>query len=230
MPSTHSTAAESKSENILAMGRDLGELYDALWQQVAWLHRKWAEYVEMFGTKESRIKLLNESAPAFFRIVQDTLWEDVLLHIARLTDSPQSVGKPNLSVRRLPSAIVDPATRSEVEDLIAKALSASEFCRDWRNRHIAHRDLGLALGHGVDPLKPASREKVRQALSALVAVLNSVALHYRNSTTYFDVGVLTGGAVTLLYVLDDGLKADVHRNDRLTNGTYSPEDYAARDL
>ena len=50
---------------------------------------------------------------------------------------------------------------------IADALVATEFCRDWRNRHIAHRDLQLALKQGAEPLKPASRSKVREALEAL---------------------------------------------------------------
>lgn len=54
------------------MGSDLGTTYNALWQQLAWLHGKWAAYVELFGTKESRIDLMNEAAPRFFRIVQDS--------------------------------------------------------------------------------------------------------------------------------------------------------------
>ena len=54
---------------------------------------KWNDFVELFGTKETRIDLLNGSAPRFFRIVQNVLWEETLLHLARLTDSPDSVGK-----------------------------------------------------------------------------------------------------------------------------------------
>lgn len=230
MSSSHLTAAEAKSENIHAMGHELGALYDALWQQVAWLHKKWDEYVQLFGTKPSRIKLLNETAPAFFRIVQDTLWHDVLLNIARLTDSPKSVGKPNLSIRRLPATIQHAATKTTVETLIDEALVASEFCRDWRNRHIAHRDLGLALGQGADPLKTASRAKVLEALTALDAVLNAVSIHYRDSTTFFDVGDTAHGAVSLLYVLDDGIKAAARRRERLTNGSFGKEDYGPRDL
>jgi hypothetical protein len=91
MSSTHRTSDEAKIERIAKMGEELGELYDALWQQVAWLYQKWGEYVVLFGTKPSRVELLNLAAPKFFRIVQDTLWKDVLLHIARLTD-PESLG------------------------------------------------------------------------------------------------------------------------------------------
>lgn len=39
------TAEESKDANVIAMGEELGLLYSALWQQVAGLHHKWAQYV-----------------------------------------------------------------------------------------------------------------------------------------------------------------------------------------
>jgi hypothetical protein len=76
----HRTADEAEAKNIRAMGPEFGALYDALWQQVAWLHNKWEQYVDLFGTKPSRVTLLNRAAPKFFRVVQDTLWEDVLLY------------------------------------------------------------------------------------------------------------------------------------------------------
>lgn len=224
------TAEESKDANVIAMGEELGLLYSALWQQIASLHLKWAEYVVLFGTKESRVKLLNAAAGQFFRVVQDTLWEDTVLHIARLTDSPASVGRPNLSIRRLPGLIDDLPTKLDVTARVEEALEASEFCRDWRNRHIAHRDLELALKRGADPLKAGSREKVRKAMEALEAVLNSVAEHYLNSTTSFDVGDSAGGALSLLYVLEDGLKAEKARKERLKSGTSIPGDRDRRDL
>ena len=76
----------TKAKYVAEMGERLGKRFDELWQELAWLNVKWTEHVELFGTKESRIKLLNESASLFFRIVQDTLLEGALLHIARLTE------------------------------------------------------------------------------------------------------------------------------------------------
>jgi hypothetical protein len=227
------TAEESKQANINAMGQELGPLYDAMWQQVAWLHDKWEEYVELYGTKESRLTLLNKAAPLFFRIVQDTLWEDVLLHICRLTDSPQfmnNANKANLSIRRFPAAIDDGPTKIVVETLIAEALTASEFCRDWRIRHIAHRDLRLALDPTAPPLKPASRAKIKEAIKAIDAVLNAISSHYLDSTTDFSSDGTAHGAVSLLYVLDDGIKAEQARRERMKNGTSTPEDFERRDL
>lgn len=230
MSASNRTAEEAKADNIRTMGQELGLLYDVLWQQVAWLYNKWAQYVELFGKKPSRITLLNNAAPTFFGVVQYTLWEDVLLHIARLTDSPKSAGKSNLSFRRLPDAIGDAIVKARVTSLITKALKASEFCRDWRNRRIAHRDLHLALGLGAAPLEPASREKVKEALEALVEVLNAISAHYHDSTTFFDLDDGSGGAESLLYVLDDGIKAENLRRERRKNGTFNSDDYAPKDI
>jgi AbiU2 len=201
------TAAEAKIYNIEVMGNDLGELYDALWQQLAGLYRKWEEYVVLFGTSSERIELLNSAAPEFFRVVQDSLFEDVLLHLARLTDKSETSGKPNLTILRLPKAISRQSAREAAEVAVAEGVRATSFCRDWRNRHIAHRDLDLAYGTGAKSLLPASREKVALALKALSDVLNIVAQHYLDSTTFFELGGSLRGAESLLRILEDGVKA-----------------------
>ncbi len=205
-------------------------MYHALWNELAWLYTKWGEYVEIFGSKPSRIELVNEAAGQFFRIVQDVLWEDSLLHIARLTDSPKSAGKDNLTIRRLPDLIDKEDVRKKVLKLIDVAVEKADFCRDWRNRHIAHKDLGLAMENGAQPLKPASRAKVKEALSSISDVLNAISKHYMDSTTMFEGLGNWNGAVSLLYVLDDGLRSERERQARRKAGEYRSDDYQARDL
>jgi len=228
--SGHRTAEEVKRHHIEVMGDDLGSLYHAVWNELAWLYSKWGEYVELFGTIPSRIDLVNRAAGHFFRIVQDSLWEDALLHIARLTDPPKSVGKENLTIRKLPQLIVQEPLKTKVSELIDVAVEKAEFCRDWRNRHIAHKDLKLALSSGAEPLKPASRAKVKEALSSISDVLNALSNHYMDSTTMFEGVGNGGGAVSLLYVIDDGLRAEEERNERRKAGDYRAADYQLRDL
>ena len=224
------TPSESKAHHIAIMGEELGALYSALWQEIAWIHSKWTQYVILFGTKPERVELLNKAAPAFFRLVQDTLWEGVILHIARLTDSPQSVGKPNLSVRRLSAAIPDPALKANIESLVSTCVSSAEFSRDWRNRHLAHKDLKRATSDVADPLLPASRAKVKEVLANFSALLNAVSLHYLELTSFFEVSGAPGDAEELLYVLDDGLAMEAARKERRKQGIHHPNDYAPRSL
>jgi len=229
--SGHRTAEEVRQHHVEVLGDELGTLYNVLWNELAWLYSNWREYEELFGKKPSRIELINKAAGLFFRIVQDSLWEDSLLHIARLTDPPKSVGKDNLSIRRLPDLIENDALKKKVTELIKVSVEKAEFCRDWRNRRIAHKDLGLVLKTGAKPLKLASRAKVKEALSSIADVMNAISSHYMDSTTMYEgVGGTSGGAVSLLYVLDDGLRAKEERHERRKAGNYQPEDFEARDL
>jgi hypothetical protein len=224
------TAEGVRQEHVNCMGQDLGLLYHALWNELAWVESKWVEYVELYGTNESRIDLLNQAAGHFFKIVQDSLWDDTLLHIARLTDPAKSMGKENLSIKKLPLSISDDSLRKKVSELIGLADTKTDFCRDRRNRRIAHRDFRLAMKTGAEPLLPASRSMVREALNSLADVLNAVSCHYLDSTTEYEHAISSNGAAQLLYVIDDGLRESEKRNSRIRNGEYLPEDLEIRDL
>lgn len=219
------TATQAKADHIAKMGEKIGTIYSALWQEVAWINKKWAQYVALFGTSPERIELLNRAAPSMIRTVQDTLWEDVLLHLARLTDPPESMGKANLSVRHLAALLVSSPIGAKAESLAGTALGTCEFARDWRNRRLAHRDLDLALGQSVQPLASASRVAVKASLVALEELLNAVSLHYLDSTTLFDL--VPGGedAVSLLYLLRDGLRFRDDRLARIERGEHGSDDF-----
>jgi hypothetical protein len=189
--------------------------------------------VVLFGTKPSRIDLLNRAAGGFFRIAQDVLWENVLLHITRLTESTRSKRRQNdvLSIRGLPPLINRPDVQKDVHKAVSNACTSAKFAKDWRDRHIAHRELKRALADSAAPLQPASRANVKEALAAIAEVLNTIAKAYLSTTVMFEWTDTRQGAEQLLYVLDDGLKAHQERLDRLKNGAVRhPEDYAPRDL
>lgn len=227
---THKTSDENSQSYTDQMGYELGSIFDALWREVEWLHIKWNEYVELYGTKPSRIDLLNKSAPLFFKVIQDSLFEDTLLHIARLTDREKTSGRDNLTILRLPGLITDTKAKDNVEQLIGIAIENAEFARDWRNRRLAHSDLDLVTKSGVKPVAPASRDKVKNVLESIAAVLNAVHMHYTKSPINFAQSSITEGVASLLYVLDDGIQAEDERQKRLEAGDYRQDDYKARDL
>ena len=61
-------------------------------------------------------------------------------------------------------------------------------------------------------------------------MLNATSAHYLDATSMFEVGPDPGGALNLLYVIDDGLKGAEERRCRLTSGHFEPRDFAHRDL
>lgn len=205
---------EVENEHITKLGPDLGPVFHVLWNDRAWLVVKWQEYREMFGSGAEQVELLN-SASLFFQIVQDTLWQDILLHLCRMTDPPKSMGRENLTLRSLPDLISDPAFGAEVAPLVEQAIEATAFARDWRNRHIGHRDLALALKSGMQPLASASEVQVSAALSAIHAVLNRISERLLDSTLAGDVITPFTGAATLMLLLRNGIEARDARRKRL---------------
>ena len=88
----------------------------------------------------------------------------------------------------------------------------------------------MALKDGAEPLKSASRAAVKGALASIAQVLNAVSHPYMGQTTTYEMTEALHGAASLLYVLDDGIRAEEDRRERLKAGKYSPGDYAPRDL
>ena len=205
---TTRTAEEAKANYVKKMGDALGTQFAELWLEVENLSAAWGEYVELFAEPDS-VVVLNQTAPAIFRIIQVFLWEHMLLRIARLTDPPTSgKGKENLTILNLPSLVEDRGEKAKLDELASIAKSKTEFCRDWRNRHIAHRDLDLLMNGSAEPLKTASGVQVREGLDAIEGVLNEVHLHYMGGSLIFSRNVGgAGNALSLLRLLQDGLKA-----------------------
>lgn len=69
---------------------------------------------------------------------------------------------------------------------------------------------------------------MREALRSLAEILNAVATHYLDNTTFFESGSDAGGAEGLLYIVDEGLKAMQLRRERLKAGTAVSEDWTPR--
>jgi hypothetical protein len=233
-PMTYKTAKEAKTKYIESMGNELGSQYAQLWQEVVYFHLKWAEFVVLFGTKPSRIKLMNMTAPAFFRTLQDVLYEETLLHITRLTDPPKTGfgknKKSNLTIMNFKNLVTDTILLSKIEPLLDALDDLADFCRDWRNRRIAHRDLEIALEKTIQPLKNGSRLQVDKILEAIANVMNEIAAHYLDTSTHFKSGSPHGGAFALLHYIDAGKQAEKAKEKRWRSGNLLQEDLEKREI
>jgi hypothetical protein len=218
------TADQVRAEHLDKLGPQLGPVFSELRDDLTWLQVKWGEYRALYGTSPERIDLMNSAAGLFFRILQDTIWENALLHLCRLTDPAVISSRHNLSIRALPELCGDAAVREAVRTLVGQAVAATSFARDWRNRHIGHRDRALALGSGTRPLAPASRAQLSAAIGAIHRVLNEISERLMGSTLADEVITPPTGAEALLYVLRDGLKADAERRERIRSGKFTLDD------
>jgi hypothetical protein len=191
---------ETQVQLEAAMGPALGSVFYALYNEVVWLHAIWQEYRVLYGTSEEQLQVVNRAAGFFFKIVQDELWDGVLLRIAKLTDPPKSAGVANLTVRALPTLVTDLALSQQVAGLVDACILKAEFAREHRNKRIAHSDLLRSTNPAV-PLSGISRRHVEEMLEALRNVMNALDVRYRETTVMYQDFVSTGGAQRLLYIL-----------------------------
>ena len=228
------TMAESQTaEQVLehqkeVLGEEFGLQFYALHNDLVWLYTRWFQFKQLFSTNEKRIELMNQTAPSFFRMLQLTLWENIILNIARLVDSRKSVGKENLTLQWLPSHLTVPIKQSELQTLVNAAIEAASFAKDWRHRNIAHRDLSLAMKRPVEPLESVNTVKVERALKAIQDVLSWVHKEYFDTQFAYEFANLSGGAEVLLSHLREGLEARKQRFDRIESGIATQADYDLR--
>ncbi len=212
---------EMERRNIAAMGDVLGKQYSVLFYEVTVIHLYWKEFLQLFGTNDKRIDRLNRSTPGFFRMVQEQQYETNIMHIARLTDAPMSVGKDNLTVMNLPNLVLDASLKSQLTALVQYAKDKSAFARDWRNRRFAHHDLLLAIQDGrAIPLQRAKKEEVNEALAALDEVLNAIEGHYYRGFCDFDAIAAHKGVATLIFTLGFGVKAREEMEAKIASGRF----------
>ena len=195
---------EIRRQCIEAMGHELGNMYRDLNNHLLDILLSWRQYEQLFAVDEETVELLNDSAPAFFGVVQSLLWDSVMLGISRLTDRPESFGNKTLSIQALSGLIDDERVRGKVDTAVAKALSESTFARTHRNKRIAHNDLVHVQDRAGNALPVASREKIRVGLKSIITVLEILNGHYRESTMLYDDMISDGGAVRLVSLLRDG--------------------------
>jgi hypothetical protein len=226
---TEHSAEEVEADRLSTLGPTLGPFFHALDNEITWLHAIWQQYRHLYAVPET-VELLNETAAFFFHMNQEMMLRDVILNIARLTDRPESMGKANLTLRRLAATIEEAAgprpepgqpdsrnprilaVADRVTVLVDQALERSAFSRDWRNRNLAHKDLALALGKGAAPLDPVSREMIGQALAAMAAVMNEVNAHYWSGLhTMYEAFIAHNDAEALTYHLSEAIELERKR-------------------
>lgn len=208
------SSEELQRRHIQVLGQELGAVYHALENEYFWVRLKWQEFVALFASAE-RVEILNAAAPAYFLILQDVLSDDILMHLARLTDPPKTGNKRNLTVRSLPELVTDGDIM--LPELVRTVMDKTEFARDWRNRRLAHRDLGLALGESVKSLEPATREAIDVALDSLHAVFSHFSAKHFGEHLDHEVIEARGSAESLLHVLGAGLAHEQAQYGRLAN-------------
>lgn len=172
---SHETPEESLKAAMATLGDEYGKAFHHGLQELWRVSSRWDQYETLFD-EEGKVDFLNATGSYFWRNIQDTLFEAVMLGLCRLTDPVKSAGRANLTVRRFP--LLDTSIhRKSLEELVDLAVSSTKVSRDWRNRKLAHNDLEKITQAA--PLPGATRVEVTASIDAIHEVFRWISSTHR---------------------------------------------------
>lgn len=193
--------------------RELETVFEKIKYQVILLHSRWIIYRQLYGTSKERIELLNVSALEFFWIIQDVLWDEILLNICRLADPIQSgrdkKSKKNLCLEMLCQIIKGLLQEDLYSDLCNSLSRFREKCdalKKYRNKRIAHLDLKAFLNEKSKCLPGISRAMIEDVLKELRFFMNLIDGFYKDSETAYEHCIMTGDGEFLITALKQALR------------------------
>ena len=191
------------------MPEPLQSHWQALEEETIWLHGRWKIYRQLFGTSPERIEVLNESAGAFFYIINLVLMNDVELTLSKLADPTSTSGKQNLTLECLLNDLAelgDTTFYKEVARMLGEYRQRCKKVIHRRNKQLAHFDLATLMTAKSAPIPGPSRQEIEDALLALRIFMNALQRKFaRTETAYRDILLTTDGD-QLLLVLEHGLR------------------------
>jgi hypothetical protein len=195
--------------------KEIAVIYKHLYNEVCWLDYHWLIYCQLY-TNEPNVKLLNESAPSFFRICQDIFADYVLLTISRLTDPHQTFKKDNLSFAQLVNRVDGtsyPALKKRLEKHLTKLAKTCEFARKARNKRIAHNDLTTKLKVSNSLMTISIKNKIDMTRKGFHKLLNEVEEYFQQVPVSYDYVITYDDGETLMKRLNESksYRADLRR-------------------
>jgi hypothetical protein len=99
----------------------------------------WAHFTTLFEGPDLKHEMLQTTAPTFFGDLNRLFIEHLVLHICRLTDDAQTMGRKNLTAKFL----IEHSDWSNAPDTLAKLKPISDSLHSFRKRilpaQVVHR-------------------------------------------------------------------------------------------
>jgi hypothetical protein len=160
---------------------EVGSVFEALRNEVTFLHGIWDAYEQLFGTPES-VATLKDTAPGAFSFIAYVFRHDLVMTVSRITDPKATGKKENLTLGRLLHVVTEHSDNSDLITRLESELTAIDaICEPFRvrrNRSIGHLDLQTALNTHPDPLPAIERDRIVEALRMIAEFMNEVLGYY----------------------------------------------------
>jgi len=182
-------------------------IYGAIRQDLIRIHANWQIFKQLFTVSDDCFVLMNNTAPGFFRLIQDVLVDNAVISLSRLTD-PASYDSISRLVKMLKGQ-VNHSFFSELQHDLRELELICEDIREHRHKRVAHRvRKSKPPESGDQPIRlpPLTRKKIEGALKEIDTFMNKV-LGYFESVGQIYEPIMTGDANDLIFFLKKGYEA-----------------------
>jgi len=177
---------------------DIREIFVWLCQDLVSLQDEWRFYTDLFSSEENT-SLLSELALSSFRIIEESLRNDMTLAICRLSDPARSSGKANLSIRTLTKNY---SSVEIIRNLEHDFIKACQPVRELRNKNVGHNDLNTRIEPIDNPLPGIKKSQIVNIINLAEKILQSIfEIYDKDCELGFSVPTKIGGAADLIYWL-----------------------------
>ena len=149
------------------MGGDETEIYEFLHREVSAVQAKWALAKQLFSAGPD-IDVLNHIAPGAFTVIQWSIYESIVIGIARLTDPRgKRRGQNHFTFLKLIDC-TDDVAKNIIKTEVDRHKDKFKPIRDRRDQQQAHSDRGATT------ISVASRNEIDAAVEALIAIMHVI--------------------------------------------------------
>ena len=188
------------------------------------LRSQWTHFRTLFEGADLKRELLQTTAPTFFGDLNGLLIEHVVLHICRLTDEAQTMGRKNLTAKFLVAC----SDWSNAPDTFAKVKTINDSIHNFRDRivparnmFIAHHDLSAVRLD--QPLGAALHAEWKQFWLDLEEFLDLMLQHHTGPNAHSYLNEIAG-------LSDADSLVTALRNAKFFEAVMSDQDMATRAL
>ena len=135
---------------------------------------KWRIYRALFATNKERVELLNTVSGTTALVIQDALYHEVILHLCRLADPPETGKNTNNTVSRLCRLVAPSEASDHLNALVNRLKIECEPLRNQRNWFIAHADRDAIFDK--QSFGGVSRLQIEASIDQLSALVTYVAM------------------------------------------------------
>lgn len=174
---------------IIPISPKTRKLFATLDFEVTWLHTVWELYNQLYGTIDENYEIMNSSAPIFFFITQNVLFDEFVLILSRLTDKANTFGFKNASFEQLVNLIDEYKYPDLVKSLRSKLNAITTTYKSYhimRDKIVAHNDLLLSLGKGVNKLPKITILEAEAAIKDITDFMNEFSENVLDTTVVYE--------------------------------------------